>query len=297
MKIDKFLSSMLPSFEKTRVKEDIGLLREELKEVVLPVYDSAVKAMKKRDFRAEPIIAFNNDFTSSVKTATKGNFIVVIHESMRNAYENLDMLEVMIDKFYSDDVMRDGMTYLRINLLQYLEAISFASRFSRAILLWTYAAEISAVGEEYEGDEISEGEREWINKNSSTFFQCINIIGLKKKDIEKKLEEIPDVVATEENNQFIPRTIGKHKLDPFHFDLIPVKLNPIYHVRMLITEWQVARHRAAMEEKRMLEFRLLQMKQIESGKDDAKLQERIEYTEGRLQKLRYKLQEMEEEYV
>jgi primosomal protein N'' len=52
-----------------------------------------------------------------------------------------------------------------------------------------------------------------------------------------------------------------------------------------------------MEEKRMLEFRLLQLKQAEEGKKDAKLQQQIEYTEGRLQKINYKLKKMEEKYA
>lgn len=86
-------------------------------------------------------------------------------------------------------------------------------------------------------------------------------------------------------------------MDPYHFGLIPIKMNPIYHIRMAIAEWQVARYNAAIEEKRALEYRLLALKASSDGKKDAKLEEAIEYSEARLAKLNYKLATMEEDYA
>lgn len=49
-----------------------------------------------------------------------------------------------------------------------------------------------------------------------------------------------------------------------------------------------------MEEKRALEYRMLALK--DGGAPDAKLEQEIVYTEGRLQKLNKKIAEMEEGY-
>ncbi|MOA51277.1 hypothetical protein D3C78_1744100 [compost metagenome] len=95
----------------------------------------------------------------------------------------------------------------------------------------------------------------------------------------------PDDVST------VEATVGATKTDPFHFGIIPVRLNPIYYVRMAIAEWQVNRYKAAVEEKRALEYRLLVLK---DGSKDAKIEQEIVYTEGRLQKLNKKLNDMEE---
>lgn len=65
---------------------------------------------------------------------------------------------------------------------------------------------------------------------------------------------------------------------------------------MMIADWQVSRYKAAQEEKRMLEFRLLKLKLQSTGKADAKLDQNIEYTEQRLQQLNFKLHKMEQEY-
>lgn len=298
MRIDKYLSSMLPSFEKSRVKEDIGLLREELKDSVLPTYASAAEAMKKRRWANRDVKDFDKKFDKEVDLRrVRGNFIVVTDAVMNRVYENLDTVESLVERYYTNDIFRDAMTYLKINLLQYIEAISFASRYARRILLWTYSLEMAEEDKQGEVGEMTKGEKEWLQQNQTTFFRCLNLLWVEKKELTDKFDEIPDVVATEENNEFMPKTVGQQRMDPFHFNLIPVVLNPIYHIRMAVAEWQVSRHQAAREEKRMLEFRLLQLKQAEEGKQDAKLEQQIEYTQGRIERLNYKIQKMEDEYA
>ena len=63
---------------------------------------------------------------------------------------------------------------------------------------------------------------------------------------------------------------------------------------MAVAEWQVNRYKAALEEKRALEYRLLALK--EEREPDARLQQEIAYTEGRLQKLNKKVIDMESDY-
>ena len=94
----------------------------------------------------------------------------------------------------------------------------------------------------------------------------------------------------------IVASVGASRVDPMNFGLIPIVLNPIYHVRMMIADWQVNRFKAADEERKLLEFKLLKMKMTDGGKRDANVDRQIEYTEGRLQKLNYKLMEMEKSY-
>ena len=188
------------------------------------------------------------------------------------------------------------MTFLKINLLQYVEAITFTIRYARRNLLWTYAEEIAGEDPDIDVGDLTRGELQWLSENKSTYFACLKILSGDKKDLEKVFAEIPDVVVSEQSERVVPSTVGADRVDPFKFDFIPVKLNPIYHARMAIAEWQVARHRAAQEEKRMLEFRLLQLKSTQDGERNAKLEQQIEYTQGRIEKLNFKVQKMEEDY-
>ena len=117
----------------------------------------------------------------------------------------------------------------------------------------------------------------------------------KKKTVEDRFDSIPEIGANDDAIQMANATAEPLDLDPFAFGLIPLGLNPIYHVRLAISEWQAKRYRTAEEESRMLEFRLLQLQEIAKGNKDAALQQQIEYNQNRLNKLRYSLKEMEED--
>ena len=74
-------------------------------------------------------------------------------------------------------------------------------------------------------------------------------------------------------------------------------LNPIYHIRIRIAEWQAAKYQEAKEERSMVELRLLSLKELKSGKDNARLEQQIEYNQERLSKLTAKIGRMEENYA
>lgn len=300
MEFKKYIRSLLPSFEKARVMEDIRLMREELLSNTLPPYENAARAFGKRKFEAKQIQDFEKEFSKAVKTKVRGNFIAVSAEALKEAKASLDVLEQLADEYYAEDIFKNGLTFLKANLLQYLEAISFAMRYSRKLLLWTYASETNVLENNTDkiGQELNGPERDWLGKHAETYFRVINILLTNNpKGIEKALTEIPDIVIEENNVDVVKRTVGMTKLDPFRLGLIPLAINPIYHVRMAIADWQVARVKAAQEEKRVLEYRLLHLKELDKGNTaDAKLQENIEYTESRLEKLNYRLAKLEDKY-
>ena len=301
MKIKDYISSLLPSFTKTRMTEDLGIVREELRNTTLPAYTSSVKAFGNSRFKSEELIKFEDEFKKNVKTNFRGGSIAVIEQTLKMMDENVDVAEKAINAYYTDDVMRESMTFLKVNLVQYLETASFVTRYARRHLIWAVALETEAVGSDGgygQKRSMTEGEYEWLRVQKYNFFTALSIMGgFTPAEVEKNLRDIPDIVVTKDNAPVIEKTVGIQKLDPFQFGLIPVWLNPIYHVRMRIAEWQVKRFKAAQHEKEVIELRLLQLKQAHAGKSDARLAEQIEYNEGRLQKLNYELKEMEDQYA
>lgn len=297
MKLDRYISSLLPSFSKTRMMEDLNIMREELKTTTIPPYKSVVAAYGKRKFASVDIQAFEKQFENSVNTKFRGNFLSIILQTLERMDDNMETMEKLVNAYYADDVMRDAMTFLKVNLIQYMETMSFTMRYSRRLLVWIVSAEITAVDKESnEAPAMSPAELEWLNAHRQNFFAGLTIMSGEKAELEKRFKEVPDIVATKENIPMIEKTVGVLKTDPFNFGLIPVFLNPIYHVRMAIAEWQVNRYKAAQEEKKMLEFKLMHLKDLDAGKKNPKLQEQIEYTEQRLAKLNYKLAQQEESY-
>lgn len=300
MKFQEYIRSLLPSFTKSRMTEDLGLTREELKNTVLPVYQTAVKAFGSNRFKSPVLAEFEEEFKRNVRTDFRGTSVYVINETLEMMLKNLDVAEKAIGKYYSDDVMREAMTFLKVNLIQYIETATFVTRYARRHLLWVTQVEgahSSTSKDEPNGRAITltQGEIDWLNVQRYNFFTALSIMGgYKPAEVEKNLDDVPDIVITKDNAPVIEKTVGLMKTDPFQFGLIPIWLNPIYHVRMTIAEYQVKRYKAAQREKEVIELRLLQLK---TQKPDARLQEQIEYNEGRLQNLNYELKEMEEAHA
>lgn len=300
MKFNAYLNSMLPSFTKGRMLEDLGCTREELRDNTLPPFKSTADTFGTMKFESQWNVKFEELFKKEANFKYKGNFISGIYTVLEVCLERLDSLESLIQRYYNaDDVLRDAMTATRINLLQCLELISFVVRYSRRILIVAMAYEIEVKsGDNEPTSNITPGEMEWISSKQRHFLSCLNSVMRVKnnEEFEKKMDEIPNAVVNEDSYDVLLQTQGQGKIDPLQMGLIPLVLNPIYHIRMAIADWQVTRYKAAQEEKRMLEFRLLKLKLQASGKKDAKLDQNIQYTENRLQELNFKLHKMEKEY-
>ena len=140
-------------------------------------------------------------------------------------------------------------------------------------------------------DSFSAGELGWLKAGRDAFINGINVIALPKKEIETKFKEIPNVLVNAESIETSQQLLGKDKTDPFQMRFIPLVLNPIYHVRIRVAEYQAAKYREAKEERGILELRIMLLKEQRSGRENAKIEKQIEYNEGRLQKLVYKLEQ------
>ncbi len=295
MKIAKYLSSLLSSFDRAQVIEDIRLLKEELNENTLPPFQAAAEHYQRERFSARSVQDFNAIAVKAVRTDVRGDFLAITAVALTRGDEVLDFLSGKIDKEFARDITAEGMTYLRANILRYIEVVSFTLRYSRKVLMWTYAEEAQQLTGK-KNTALTKAELSWLMANRDVFFRALNILSVKPKEAERFFKNIPNMVIIPEETETVEQTVGLAKLDPFQMNLIPVKLNPIYHVRMAIAEWQVNRYRAAQEEKKALEYRLLALREMrEGGHTDAKLEQTIEYTEGRLQKLNFKMAQMEED--
>jgi hypothetical protein len=73
------------------------------------------------------------------------------------------------------------------------------------------------------------------------------------------------------------------------------EMNPIYHFRLMIAEWQANRYKSYKEKKKLLEVKLLRLRLLREGKRDPKLDKEIDYIESLVGKLEYSMSKMEED--
>lgn len=296
MSIAKYVASLLPSFEKSQIEEDVRLLKEELMNNTIEPYRAAADFFKRNGFKSKDTIEFDQTFGRQIRVESEmlGRYPITIHLAMVRCLDNLLMVESRIGTVVGRDLAATGLSYSKANLLRFIEVANFVAKYARKLLLWTYANENVALGLRI-GDPLAPAEMGYLVQNRAAFISGLSVVAKKTKVIEAALNNIPNLIVVPAEAEAVSQTVGMARLDPLQTGLIPIKLNPIYHIRMAIAEYQVARYKAGQEEKRALEYRLLALKELAEGTQDAKLEQQIEYTENRLQKLNFKLAKMEED--
>lgn len=296
MKFNQFIKSLLPSFGKDQVLEDCRLTITELKEITIPIYDTAEDVFLNWDFKTEELKANFSTFKNLVKVSSRGNFVTMVSASLKNTVDNLEEIEKIIKKGYSEEITGNGLTYFKANLLQFVECAGFVSKYARKYLLYIYVCETSKYTTEETSiaDSITKAELEWLSANFINFCTAFNAVASNPSDVKRHIEDVPEIIITEDNADTLGATIGDKKIDPFNMGFIPIKLNPIYHIGMFVAEWQAARYKEAKEEMRLLQLRKLHLQNMIKDKPDAAVEKEIAYMETRVQGLSYKIAKMEE---
>ena len=297
MKIANFVRSMLPSFSKRRLLEDLKTIEDDLNSVTIPTYERASNTLKGKNWKPELIQDMEYQCSRRVGLYS-GNHIRTIYRCLKNNLEVLKTISGVVGKDYSNDIIKEGITYLMANHIQYVEMSNFVNTYSRRYLIYVLTTEAlnTAKTVDYQAKSEMMREEEYLKSSKENFIIGLGILSRSVVDIDKELDKVPDITVDQDKAAIATATVGAAKLDPLGFNLIPVPLNPIYHVRMGYAAWQVNRHLLAQEEKKQLEFKMLQLKELkDNGQSDAKLDQQIEYTATRIDKLRYKMKRMEEE--
>lgn len=295
MKIAKYVQSLLPSIEKKSIRKNLDDLRAELRDHTLPPFQTSHEMLKNWRFKDRFCQEVDKKFPREVQSRFRGNYIEVTYFILKRTLENIDTFEKMVDQYYAHDVVRSAMSYSDTQLLQLIEAISFAARYSRKLLMYTLAQEVDAYRDNnLRGSELTKAEIDWLMRNVQVFYLTLRALDKSGKDYMDIFQDIPDIAVDVDNADNVASMVGSQNLDPLRLGAHGLILNPIYHVRIKLTEWQVARYDAAKEERKMLEFQILDLKNATEGKDDPKLEKALEYTQDRVSRLNYKIQKMEE---
>lgn len=298
MNLLTYLKGLLPSFDKNMILDDARITKSELKEFTYEAYETSLHFLGKWKWKSEQIKSFQVIFSRMLKVSGNDNMVTTIHKSLKMTLENLEIVEQIIEKTFNEEIASSGLTYLKANLLQFTEAVGFVSKYARKLLIYIYICETAC----YESDSeiiqikqsLSPAEIKWLQENFVSFCTMLANVSRNGVDVKKVLENIPDIVITDENGSVLRNTIGENKIDPFEMRLVPIWMNPIYRVGMFVAEWQAKRYNAAKEEVKLVELRKLNLEKLTQNKPDARIQKEIEYMETRIQDINFKLAKMEE---
>lgn len=294
MKILNYIRAIANMFSKDTLRDDIRNTINELNQSTIPAYNTTMTILKTWTFKSpemkQQIAAWNG------LTDFKGNNIIVsIHTGLVAAEDNLRFIEKYVETNFGEDIIAAGLTFPKAQVLQFVDACSFASKYARKFLNYVIVCETAQFPDAaiIVGEEITKAELAWLLDNFQNFILALNAAGTNPNQLPKLIADMPDVVVSEDSEQVSRAIGGDKKTDPLKMGLIPIVLNPLYHYGMAKAEWQAKRHKAAQEELKLLQLRKLALEKLSNGKPDLGLKRQIDYMAGRIQNLNYEIAKLE----
>lgn len=299
MNLIQFVGALLPKVEKSKINEDLRVTMTELEQTAIPTYKNASEYCRSNkpssSLSEELTLAFYKSFDRQ-GSAKAGNMISEIERRLGYVRENAAYLKDLVDRDMETISVSTGLTAKKALLVRAASSISYISRYSLDLLTVVYTAEaVKANAEVAEYLTMSPAIQKRTVANIGRFAALLSDYGIPNKDFARILTGVPDVFLKNAIGKDVSDIYSDAELDPFKSNYLPgFTYSPIYQIRMVVAEWQAGRYKANKDKKKMLELRLLHLKLLSEKKNDPKLEQEIQYIQGRIDSTERYLRDVED---
>lgn len=289
MNFKTFMTKLLPSFGKRTLVTELDQINDKLKTFTIPAY----AGLGKTPFDSQTAKYFEGVYSTRV---TRGNMYEGISKALHNCLELGEYIEDEIDKKFADDITRASLTAYTLNMLKLIETIDFISDYARRLCLYLATTAVNKITNQDEMTGIVKAEQNFINEYKHAFFDGLKIVNKPLKDIQAKLDAIPDVMVNPDNLDTVGAAVGKGSVDPLGLNFFSPRTNPAMFFVNKIARYQANKYAQAKADLQEIQCKLLKLKQAKDGKEDAKLDTQIEYYSNLNDHVKAKIAEMEDDY-
>lgn len=285
MEILKFLKTLLPNFAKERLADDARITRDELQGIVLAAYQAAEPLTATKKFNSKQLQDMNDVYKRTVGLGKSANFIAAIAEGLPRVIEFQETLQSLIDKKFEKDIVVDGITVWKANVIQAQSLVSFVSRYAASILNYAYVLETEAVGGDssYARHALSRGDVEQLETDFLDFVNAFAVVSKGSKETLKAFDSIPEISLG--TNPEAVAAVYENKIDPIAMrDVRGFTRSPIFQIRLVVAEWQANRYKKMQDTKQLLELRLLNLRKQADKNPDPRIEQQIQYSQSRVDK-------------
>lgn len=303
--LGKFLETLLPRLNKSKVAEDIRITRGELENIVEPTYKEAVrfftnsKSIKSEDLK-EITVSFMRNIDNNVfifdtyKNRKRENIVLSINDRIPNLIKNTKEIESKIEDLFEKDIIRDGLTAKKAALLRAAEYLSFISRYSIDLINYIYNEELYTRSLDDSYKDMPPIKVNLIKNNITNYANLLNFFSIDPEEFKDRYNKIPDIFVNIKEYTKISAVYEENILNPVSAPTITgFEYSPIYHIGMLWAEWQASRYKAYSEKKQMLELKRLALDLEDSDRKDPKIQKQIKILNERITEFEYKMASIE----
>lgn len=299
MKITTYIQKQISNmFGKSSLLEDLRFARTLFSQMP-DVLSRADKAFSSK-FKSDEMKRTQSVFTGVVKVGGGKTVFNFLSSNVSNIIETIDALEAIVSGEFEDRIAAKGLNYKKANLVQLVDAVMFAARFTTKLLTHALKVEIASAREDKKMEPIPTTDQvpyeiDWFNKGLVPYCNAIAVLARPAAVMVDRLDQIPDILADDTNYTNLKNTVGEAKLDPFMFSTSNFAWNPIRRIRMHAVEAKIARAKESEAELQMAKLRLMQLERARQGKDDPALEREIAYLQSLVDSLTRELAELNDD--
>lgn len=291
-----YVKSLVPSFGKDRILDDVSRLRAELSEVLLPTLDQASKYFSHQQFKSGYATGLQNTMRRSFPEFGNDDLLSILHNIFKPMDHKLEQITGLVGDVFAKDVTKEALTYRKANVLRFLDAVGFAIKYTIRALIHLIDAERQALSPDtpaksHKGIHLADDK--FLTENYAKWFMALRTSDQSFSKIKESLYSIPEVVVSDSDDASIQATYGI-RLDPLQLNFVSPDWNPIYHLRTYLAEYEVNAINRAKEERKLVEMYLYRLKAESKKQHDAKMDHQIELVEDRLKKIDSKISHLAE---
>jgi hypothetical protein len=288
----KYLSLLLPSFERSQVIASAETSRQVILEQTLPSISGAEKLYAGKKPTSKEGQALDKAIAAAV-----GNkpLFTNLARVLKKSTDILDFCIKYGEKAFANTETNRALTYPKVAVIRTVEASEYVSTYCRRMLNYFLVFETIASGGTTAA--LSSSEKLWVEQNLPDFCTALKSLDIEVDVFERMLKDLPDAVVSELADRSFSNVSGVGKIDPMNMRNFSAKINPFYLIRMTKAAWDAERYDSVKEERKMLQLRMMQLERQRDGKPDAKLDAQIEYLQNRITALNQKAEKMEKEWL
>jgi hypothetical protein len=277
--------------------EDIRVTKDELVQIAIPSYEEANLYFGNKKFTSKSaldlVAVFERNYRSRLGKRTV-SVVEEIGEALKVVYSNLKATEDAIETLVSKTTLTETITARKAVLVRMAEQMSYVSRMSIDFLNLIYTYEQIEANVEYA--EVTVFQKKHVIPNIALFAKVLEAHTFSPADFKRKVDNIPEIIIDKDGFDAASSIYKRELIDPIDGPMLQgFEMNPIYHFRLMIAEWQANRYKSYKEKKKLLEVKLLRLRLLREGKRDPKLDKEIDYIESLVGKLEYSMSKMEED--
>ncbi|ANZ50244.1 putative virion structural protein [Erwinia phage vB_EamM_Phobos] len=304
MNISNVISTMLPSFESSQLKDSVRDNTAAITSELLPQYMTLQEVVGTSEFKSADVKKMSKEITTylrETKLEMKGlhnpNMLDYIVEVMKNIGTLQGFIVDRINQDIGRKVMTAQLSFNKQTLLHLVDLIEFFGQYSATLINWLTHEELQSVHSEIKTTGVAPTDLKYLQMRMATFAVAVRILGTPVNKLKADYGEIPDAVFTEDTFYELTRTFGQENTDPLGMSSVPFPLSIIYRIRLNIAERQMDNLDEISTTAKAVELRLaLYRRQLAEGTGDAYIEDMIDAQEKRLNDLKYKRERLEKKY-